>query len=228
MKRKRGFTLIELLVVLSIISMLAAQLMPALSTAREKGRQANCMNNFHQFAVAFEIYQNDYSGYNSYPPWLSCLYPGYVKPATIFVCLSDSDRGAVGHGNTGYMDSADIPVVNMTPQPPDPADPGFTMRNAEVTKCSYSYEFNANKCWWFAAAYAVGSAEFKAADTDGNGTVSWKEAKLWQAKAKYKGQVPIVRCFWHNYNHGLKVMNLAFRDGNVYLSPLRWEDEYQP
>ncbi len=42
---QRAFTLIELLIVIGIIGVLISMMMPALSAARERGRQAICMNN---------------------------------------------------------------------------------------------------------------------------------------------------------------------------------------
>jgi len=67
---RKGFTLIELLVVVAIIAILAAMLLPALSKAREKARQAACMNNLKQIGLAFFMYANDYDG------WLPDSYNG--------------------------------------------------------------------------------------------------------------------------------------------------------
>jgi prepilin-type N-terminal cleavage/methylation domain-containing protein len=69
-KRPAAFTLIEMLVVIAIIGILAALLLPALSSAREKARRTSCLNNLNQFSKGLEQYCSDFGGYfPCYPGW---------------------------------------------------------------------------------------------------------------------------------------------------------------
>jgi len=56
------FTLIELLVVIAIIAILAAILLPALNSARERGRSASCINNLKQCQMTTQMYADEFDG----------------------------------------------------------------------------------------------------------------------------------------------------------------------
>lgn len=216
-KNRFGFTLIELLVVIAIINILASQLLPALSAAREKGRQANCINNLKQFSYAIEMYRQDYE--YQFPYWLSNLQPTYLGTnPKILHCLTDQNNGEQGHGfeawgasEAGGWAGCDR-YDGTTPKSQRVNDP-VNPRNS-----SYLYMFNPDP------------APDEVLLTEGmiSGT-SWRDySKYMLSSSQYKGHTPVVRCLWHKNRGFGPVLNIASEDYNVYLSEYsNWGGSYR-
>src|SRR5213082_2530588 len=96
MNSRRGFTLIELLVVIGIIAVLAALLLPALSTAKLAANRIACVDHLRQLGLAAAMYVQDFDGYypssNSTNKWPDALRSGY-RDLKILVCPDDTENG---------------------------------------------------------------------------------------------------------------------------------------
>jgi prepilin-type N-terminal cleavage/methylation domain-containing protein/prepilin-type processing-associated H-X9-DG protein len=85
-----AFTLIELLVVVAIIAILAALLLPVLSTTKRKAHDSKCINNLRELSLAAILYSTDFDKGLSYTDDL-----GKKKAGDIWLSLLSKDYAAV-------------------------------------------------------------------------------------------------------------------------------------
>jgi prepilin-type N-terminal cleavage/methylation domain-containing protein len=83
--RGRGFTLVELLTVIAIIGMLVSLLLPAVQSARESARRAQCATNLKQHGLACQSYASVHRGFpllyssSTQLGWITQLLPFFEE-----------------------------------------------------------------------------------------------------------------------------------------------------
>ena len=99
-------------IVLFMLPILAALLLPALASAKQKAQEINCMNNEKQLALAVIIYSDDHT--NHFPPaatWCDAIKTS-VGSDMVFRCVLADSSNRCDYAFNSKLDGLELRKVN--------------------------------------------------------------------------------------------------------------------
>lgn len=130
---RRALTVLELLVTMSVIGVLLAVLLPAVQSARETARRAQCQNNLRQLGIALHLHHDTFqnlpagwceiSGKPIATGWVPDLLPfleqaelrtqvqsKWLKPVSVNVATQSAFTAVLGQAESGVLATPSVLV----------------------------------------------------------------------------------------------------------------------
>ncbi|MDG1892952.1 MAG: type II secretion system protein [Verrucomicrobiota bacterium] len=220
---RNAFTLIELLVVVAIIAILAGMLLPALSQAKRKARNAKCTNNQRQHLLGFFMYVDDHN--DRYPFARGVAAVGGATGNTRGSDILAGDTPEEKRPLNRYVPASDAFLC--------PADRGDTLRNLDKVFLGFGTSY---RVAWFNAfrvkrviGIVAGAGDSEKTPIKGAEVALAPSTKMIQGDFTWHvNRDPYdKRAIWHSYKGKARHI-MGYGDGHVenFTWPVGFVEEF--